>query len=76
MTGRIRPACLVGVWAALLAPVLLSGGGWAAGKAAAPARPKALPDPKVLDELAQDVTRFTEAVKGYRSAANGIIKRT
>lgn len=76
MTGRIRPACLVGVWAALLAPVLLSGGGWAAGKAAAPARPKALPDPKVLDELAQDVTRFTEAVQGYRSAANGIIKRT
>jgi tetratricopeptide (TPR) repeat protein len=65
---------------ALLAPLLLSGGAWAAGKSHAPARPparpSALPDPKVLDELAQDVTRFAEAVKGYRSAANGIIKRT
>ena len=61
---------------ALLAAVLLSGGTWAAGKSSAPARPAALPDPKVLDELAQDAIRFAEAVTGFRSAATGIIKRT
>jgi tetratricopeptide (TPR) repeat protein len=60
----------------LVALVLLSGGTWAAGKTRAPARPTALPDPKVLDELAQDAVRFAEAVTGFRSAANGIIKRT
>ena len=66
---------LVGA-AILLALVLLSGGTWAAGRPSAAARPAGLPDPKVLDELAQDMTRFADEVKGYRTAANGIIKRT
>jgi cellulose synthase operon protein C len=35
----------------------------------------AVQDPKVLDEMAQDLVRFTEAVRGYRSAANSVIKR-
>ena len=60
----------------LLALVLLSGGTWAAGRPSAAARPAGLPDAKVLDELAQDMTRFADEVKGYRTAANGIIKRT
>jgi len=47
----------------------------AAGKSPASARPAVLPDPQVLEELAQDMTRFAEAVKGYRSAASGIVKR-
>jgi tetratricopeptide (TPR) repeat protein len=32
-------------------------------------------DPKLLEEMAQDMARFAEAVTGYRQAANGIIKR-
>jgi len=66
----------VGASVTLLAVVLLSGGTWAAGKAVAPPRPRALPDPKVLDELAQDMTRFADEVTGLRRAADGIIRRT
>jgi len=62
--------------ATLLALALLAGGARAAGRSSTPARPAVLPDPKVLDELAQDMTRFAEEVKGYRSSASGIIKRT
>jgi len=78
VTGCTRSvsARILGGGVTLLALVLCSGGAWAAGKPAAPARPTALPDPKLLDELAQDMTRFADAVKGYRSAATGIIKRT
>ncbi len=75
MRGCARIARLLGA-VTLLALVLLSGGAWAAGKSHAPARPAGLPDAKVLDELAQDMTRFADEVKGYRTAANGIIKRT
>ena len=70
-----RPTRLVGA-VTLLALALLAGGAWAAGKPSAPARPAVLPDAKVLDELAQDMTRFADEVKGYRSSANAIIKRT
>lgn len=42
---------------------------------AAPKKPDFVPDPKVLDDLAQDMTRYSEAVNGYRGAATGIIKR-
>jgi len=70
-----RAPCLVGA-ATLLALALLAGGARAAGRSAAPARPAVLPDAKVLDELAQDMIRFAEEVKGYRSSASAIIKRT
>jgi len=33
------------------------------------------PDPKALEEMAQDLARFTEAVHGYRGAAVSVIKR-
>jgi tetratricopeptide (TPR) repeat protein len=33
------------------------------------------PDPKALEEMAQDLARFTEAVHGYRGAAVAVIKR-
>ncbi len=39
------------------------------------APPPAMMDPKMLDELAVDLVRFTEAVQGYRSGANSVIKR-
>jgi hypothetical protein len=58
------------VAAALVAFTLLPG--------AAPrvnAAPMQGPDPKLLDELAQDLVRFQEAVKGYRNAANIVVKR-
>ena len=71
---RSRSTRLLGA-GTLLAMILLSGGTWAAGKSPASARPAVLPDPQVLEELAQDMTRFAEAVKGYRSAASGIVKR-
>ena len=67
---------LVGGAVTLLALALLPGAASAAGKSRAVPRPAALPDAKVLDELAQDMTRFAEEVKGYRSSASGIIKRT
>jgi tetratricopeptide (TPR) repeat protein len=44
------------------------------GVPAAEAQP-AGQDPRMMDEMAQDLARFTEAVRGYRSAANSIIKR-
>ena len=75
MRGCARIARLLGA-VILLALVPLSGGARAAGKSHVPVRPAGLPDPKVLDELAQDMTRFADEVKGYRTAANGIIKRT
>jgi TolA-binding protein len=45
--------------------------------AGSPARAATPPpqDPKLLDEMAQDLARFAEAVRGYRSAANSVIKR-
>jgi tetratricopeptide (TPR) repeat protein len=47
-----------------------------AGTSPAARAATALPqDPRVLDEMAQDLARFTEAVRGYRSAANSVIKR-
>ena len=54
----------------VLALALLPGAVRAAGKSSAPPRPTALPDPKVLDELAHDMTRFAEEAKGYRSSAS------
>ena len=32
-------------------------------------------DPRLLDELAKDLVRFQEAVKGYRTATNVVIRR-
>jgi hypothetical protein len=57
--------------AALVALALLLPGGVAG--AASPSR---LPvDDKLLDEMARDLARFQEAVRGYRSAANVVIRR-
>ncbi len=47
----------------------------AASRPAAAAAEAGAVDPKLLEEMAQDVARFAEAVKGYRAAANNIIKR-
>ncbi|HEY0713089.1 MAG TPA: tetratricopeptide repeat protein [Polyangia bacterium] len=43
--------------------------------AASTAGPPGAPDPRVLDELSQDLARFQEAVRGYRSATNVVIRR-
>ena len=45
--------------------------------AAAPAKARQAPvDPKLIDEMAADLTRYAEEVSGFRKAASGIIKRT
>ena len=36
---------------------------------------RAPPIPRLLDELAQDLVRFQEAVRGYRTATNVVIRR-
>jgi tetratricopeptide (TPR) repeat protein len=49
-----------------------------AGGAVASAAPRVSPtgDPKLLDEMAKDVQRFTEMVSEYRGTARMILKRT
>jgi tetratricopeptide (TPR) repeat protein len=42
---------------------------------AALAAPSTAPSPALVEELAKDVERFNEAVTGYRSAANVVIRR-
>jgi cellulose synthase operon protein C len=45
---------------------------------AAPSKLKSAPvvDPKLVDEMAADLTRYVEEVSGFRKAANSVIKRT
>ena len=62
-------AWLAMLGAALLAPAI-AGPGRAAAQAAARSD-----DPRLLDELAQDLVRFQEAVSGYRTATNVVIRR-
>src|SRR6185295_16434833 len=46
-----------------------------ASPAAAQPPPGVAADPRVLDEMAKDLVRFQEAVRGYRSATNVVIRR-
>ena len=57
--------------------LLLAAGPAAAGRRARRGRPptRVPADAKLLDELAKDLVRFQEAVRGYRSAANVVIRR-
>ena len=43
---------------------------------AAPAKIRPPVDPKLVDEMAADLTRYAEEVSGFRKVATGIIKRT
>lgn len=65
MSRHGRRALALTLWAA----TLITPAAWAA-----PA-PEGMPDPRVLDEMARDLARFTEAVQGYRTAARDVIKR-
>jgi cellulose synthase operon protein C len=68
---RARPRSVVA-----LAAVVVAGALAAAPAAAAPGPLPPSFDPRHLDELAQDVARFQEAVRGYRTAASTVIRRT
>ncbi len=69
--GRLGSRLPIG--AGMLGVFLACGAAWGAGKS--PARPAFIPDPKEMDQLAQDMARFAEEVRGFRGAATGIIKR-
>jgi cellulose synthase operon protein C len=56
-----------------LALLALLPGALTSAQAAAPTRVPT--DDKLLDEMARDLARFQEAVRGYRSAANVVIRR-
>jgi tetratricopeptide (TPR) repeat protein len=63
------------VW--VIGALLLAGGAqqaWAAAAVPQTLNPSGR-DQKALDEMAQDLARFTEAVRGYRTAVNSVIKR-
>jgi hypothetical protein len=59
---------------ALVLPALLLAAAGGSARAA-PAATQVATDAKLLDELAQDLVRFQEAVRGYRGAANVVIRR-
>jgi cellulose synthase operon protein C len=60
----------------LLSTLLLSAGAAVlAAPAAAQPPPGVATDPRLLDEMAKDLIRFQEAVRGYRSATNVVIRR-
>jgi tetratricopeptide (TPR) repeat protein len=65
-----RVSLLATVSAAFLIPLLAG-----AGRASAQGVPPGSGDPRLLDELAKDLVRFQEAVKGYRTATNVVIRR-
>jgi len=65
-----RVSLLATVSAALLIPLLAG-----AGRASAQGVPPGSGDPRLLDELAKDLVRFQEAVKGYRTATSVVIRR-
>jgi tetratricopeptide (TPR) repeat protein len=65
-----RAAWLATLGAALIAPAIVG-----PGRAAAQAVRPGSNDPRLLDELARDLVRFQEAVKGYRTATNVVIRR-
>jgi cellulose synthase operon protein C len=68
---RVVRSSLVGCLAGCLA--LLAA--WPPPAAAAAPPPPGAVDPKLLDELTNDLARYTEAVRGYRSSANNIVRR-
>ena len=61
---------------AFLCLLALPGSLQAAPAKAKQAGPPNLIDPKLVDEMAADLTRYAEEVSGFRKAASGIIKRT
>ena len=72
MAGHSRTFRLVGRTLAVLCVLGAPG-----ALAAAPAKARQAPvDPKLIDEMAADLTRYAEEVSGFRKAASGIIKRT
>ena len=59
----------------LLLAGLLAAASFTSVGAPAAAAPPGAPDPRLLDELAGDLVRFQDAVRGYRQATNVVIRR-